>query len=555
MAATDDEVRILIKAVDEATATIERIEKKLDASNKMMQKSSENTAEAFDKQMGSLIVLGQAAGNVDRIFDSYNNMQLRLENSSERVANAQDRLRKAQYNLTKVQKDTTATAEDLAEAQADVESASRSLNISQNNLAKTQNQVSGTYIAIGVQVVSLVKSMPVLIAEVRSLTAAGMAFIATPIGAALLAISLAAGAVAGAYKEQKEELETLNTALDEYANAEEQLSVIQKKLTDNTEDYNYALNETKNILTSMIKTKTPEESKALLELAIQRGNLAKAKVNGDEEEIQSEQNKLDKLQNLYEADFGVKRDILLASADLQISIAENLNTETAQLYAKNAEAMKLEYNKIPDFIANEWSTLMLTKQKEFHDKELAAEAEQIQKLNDLRLNVEKARTDLGSTKGDLFSSLIMTTGKNVGKDIQVGQELGVGAGIANMLLPKAFTGKQTWWQAFLGIESKDDPTNIAALAFNAMTTKMNTSQTTLATNLNNGLGFMIASPTKGSYPLVYSLLQAETQWNTMAIAATQNITNIISKLNAIPREIVTMHRIVTVYETKGTKPK
>ena len=49
--------------------------------------------------------------------------------------------------------------------------------------------------------------------------------------------------------------------------------------------------------------------------------------------------------------------------------------------------------------------------------------------------------------------------------------------------------------------------------------------------------------------------QAEKEWQTMAGVATASIALVIQELNKIPREIVTIHRIVTVYETRGSSPK
>jgi len=64
-------------------------------------------------------------------------------------------------------------------------------------------------------------------------------------------------------------------------------------------------------------------------------------------------------------------------------------------------------------------------------------------------------------------------------------------------------------------------------------------------------GFLIGSSTKGSFPIVYSLIQAGKGWIGMADIAVENIDRIIAELNAIPREIVTIHRIVTVREERG----
>lgn len=66
------------------------------------------------------------------------------------------------------------------------------------------------------------------------------------------------------------------------------------------------------------------------------------------------------------------------------------------------------------------------------------------------------------------------------------------------------------------------------------------------------LGFMIGSPTKGSYPLVYALGLTDQAWNRTGGIAVSNIDKIINKINAIPREVVTVHRIVTVEEKRSS---
>jgi len=69
------------------------------------------------------------------------------------------------------------------------------------------------------------------------------------------------------------------------------------------------------------------------------------------------------------------------------------------------------------------------------------------------------------------------------------------------------------------------------------------------TGIINEVGFMIASPRKGSFPLVYSLMEAEKEWVTMSDLAQVETQEIIDKLDTIPREIVTIHRVITVYES------
>jgi len=56
---------------------------------------------------------------------------------------------------------------------------------------------------------------------------------------------------------------------------------------------------------------------------------------------------------------------------------------------------------------------------------------------------------------------------------------------------------------------------------------------------------------KLSYPLGWMLIQVEKQWEAMSTKAQMEIWNIINEINNIPREVVTIHRVITVYERGG----
>ena len=68
-----------------------------------------------------------------------------------------------------------------------------------------------------------------------------------------------------------------------------------------------------------------------------------------------------------------------------------------------------------------------------------------------------------------------------------------------------------------------------------------------------GVGFAIGSETKGSYPMVWALGKASAKWGTMAKASQTAVSSIITKLAQIPKEIVTIHKIKTVYSSDGGK--
>jgi hypothetical protein len=109
----DSEISILIKAVDEATATIKKVESTIENSNKNIQKQTLKTTDAFSGQIKTLMALGNIASGVDNIFSSYTNLQLRLENATERVTGAQERLIAAEEKLRDVQQGNKRILMDL----------------------------------------------------------------------------------------------------------------------------------------------------------------------------------------------------------------------------------------------------------------------------------------------------------------------------------------------------------------------------------------------------------------------------------------------------------
>ena len=99
----DAEIQILIKAVDEMSSTLKKVETNIGTMTKNSEKQTKSLGSAFTKLQGDLLILGNAASRVDSIFSSYVSMQLRLENATERVIGAQDRLTEAQDRLTEAQ--------------------------------------------------------------------------------------------------------------------------------------------------------------------------------------------------------------------------------------------------------------------------------------------------------------------------------------------------------------------------------------------------------------------------------------------------------------------
>ena len=366
----DAEIQILIKAVDEVSATMSRIEGTLEKSNKNIQKQTMATSETFDKQMGSLLVLGSTASRVDTIFSSYQNLQIRLENASERVTGAQDRLRKAQYNLSKVQKDTSKTALDVADAQADVDSATRGLTISMNNQARANNMVIGTYINIGVQAVTLIAQLPVLIKSVESLTIAGWAFVATPLGITLVALAGIITLVTLGYRESKKSAEEYKQLQEEMEKTAYDLSVAQQDVNNVTNEWARAISEVKAQILGFIIPKTAEEAKLLADIAQAEGNVAQARLDGSEYAIMVEQRRLDQLQMQYDAEYSTKRSFAEAWLEYLSIKSEEEKGINKDVTDKTKEMFILDYNGIKTYLETDFYPVINEKAEQYKTDEI-----------------------------------------------------------------------------------------------------------------------------------------------------------------------------------------
>ena len=195
----ENEIAIIVRAVDEATATLKRIENKVEDSNKIIKKSTESVGDSFKSTTNTLLALGNAAASVDRIWTSYQNMQLRLENANERVANSTDRVIDAQVNILRMQRDGKEGTDEYIDAQRDLERAQRSLTISQNNLERANNAVIGTYINIGLQSMTLIASLPTLITSFGGLATSlkSVAITGQIAGTSLKGVATAIAPIAG----------------------------------------------------------------------------------------------------------------------------------------------------------------------------------------------------------------------------------------------------------------------------------------------------------------------------------------------------------------------
>ena len=380
----ENTIEILIKAVDEMSATMKKIEAQLEKSNKNIQKQTQVTSKTFQDQTGNLLVLGQAASSVDNIFDSYQNMQLRVENSTERVNAATDRLRDANYKLSKVQKDATSTAEDLMNAEQDVESASRSLTIAQNRLKITQNQIIGTYISIGMQSVTLIASFGKIKAAIQSLIVTSQAFIMTPLGATLAGIAVIAGTVIYTINDYKKSQEDLKIAIENTENASRNLASANQAVLDTTNEIIEGTTKAYDEMMGLIKTKSTNEIQAELDIANQRKkvsdlnkeNIKTQRLSGDiweyekikaQETYDKEKLILESMESDFNAKYESEREVMRLTIELEK--AKSLESQGIQQEANGL--WKLGYQMRLDWIRDAYVVNMKAYSKEISDAEIA----------------------------------------------------------------------------------------------------------------------------------------------------------------------------------------
>jgi hypothetical protein len=347
----ENEIQILIKAVDEATEVLKNIEKQVQTTGKNVEKTTKNTSKAFTKQTDSLLALGNAASSVDNIFDSYQNLQLRLENASERVAGAQDRLSDAQYRLYQVQNNANSSAEDLAKAQRDVESSTRSLTIAQNNQERANNAVIGTYINMGTQSLILIRSLPALIAQVQALSAASLAFAATPWGLATIAVGTT---LALAFNSAKKATEEAKKEADEYRKALEALGIATKAVREQP------TKEAEAKLLYEIASKQEEAAKLQLALDMAIGGKGPSVPAGTFNRIQQLNDEIKLLQDKYNLEYTLKQNTEQAKAALDAQNLERLKANQDSALSKVIETGTKIIIKEQEFAKQREQNMMMT---------------------------------------------------------------------------------------------------------------------------------------------------------------------------------------------------
>lgn len=419
----ESEIQILIRAVDEVSATMKRIESNLEKSNKAIQDSNKQTMKTWNDQVGGLLVLGQAVQSVDNIFSAYTNLQLRLENATERVNGAQDRLAKAQRNLAKVQRDVNASSEDLADAQQEVTAASRGLTVAQNNLAKANNAVFGTYIQMGLAAGQLIASLPTLIKTVRSLeiTVGSFTLTAGPLIASLLAIGVVVGVIVGVYGEYKRIVEETNAAQQASVENITNLSAAFKELYDNAKRTRDAVSQVKSALMGFAGGQSEEEAELLARIAEQEHELAEARLSGNEAEIRSAENSLERSQLLYEAKFASQQKVNEALINLESIRAQRTNEEQQKIN----DFARLSYEEQLTFLKDTFYAQL----RELKDADFQTDLSNVNtliskqhELNKAIAEGEAASSNLGNIIDSFFRRLL-GGGKNKSSTTTVGDAI------------------------------------------------------------------------------------------------------------------------------------
>jgi hypothetical protein len=208
---------------------------------------------------------------------------------------------------------------------------------------------------IGVQVIKLAQSLPALITAVRGLTAASIAFMATPLGLAIAAIGIVVAAVTLQYIENKKATEEVNTATIN-------LSEGYKKLNDEAGRANTAINEVYNSLMKMVQGQSEGEAQVLYDIAFQEKRLADLKAGIIDEELKKQYEgkiisretlmeltelELQELRNRYDAKYGSQQNLNEALLNLEKIQREGINKEQQAIndFAKLGKEDQLKYLK------------------------------------------------------------------------------------------------------------------------------------------------------------------------------------------------------------------
>lgn len=133
----DQELQILIKAVDEVSSTVKQIQGSVEGLGKTSQDTNNKLSSSFDSVQGAMLNLGQVAQGVHNVFETYENSVRRLENVEDRLENSQIRVAQATQALSDAH-------QKLIDIQRSGERDSLTLERAQISLEKAQNDLTQT---------------------------------------------------------------------------------------------------------------------------------------------------------------------------------------------------------------------------------------------------------------------------------------------------------------------------------------------------------------------------------------------------------------------------
>jgi hypothetical protein len=119
---TDAQVEILIKAVDEASAKIDKVQKNVESANKKIEKSNAGAVASWGKTISTLQTLGNVANGIHNIFEIQEARTRNLENATDRLENATLRLKDAKLSLKRATEDVAISQKQI---QLDMDIANR----------------------------------------------------------------------------------------------------------------------------------------------------------------------------------------------------------------------------------------------------------------------------------------------------------------------------------------------------------------------------------------------------------------------------------------------
>ena len=138
----ETEIQILITAIDNATKTLDRIEKQVTSGNKKMDEANKSLSTSFTKVQGAMMNLVGAAQSFHQFLEIGEQRTRSLENAQDRLENATIRLQNAQDKLNEVNR-------SAAQQNLDVEKATLANTRAQDKLKDYTDQMAKGVTFIG----------------------------------------------------------------------------------------------------------------------------------------------------------------------------------------------------------------------------------------------------------------------------------------------------------------------------------------------------------------------------------------------------------------------